>query len=353
MEDLLSKNLHFCPKPSRVDEVDLNYSLDKFGSKLIWKKYHSPRVIDSEDEEGHCKMTTLQKLNKGEPKIIHKSREPSVNAYIDTIKHDVKNWSKAKPTRDNLTKRERQALNTLKNRTDMVIKPADKGGAFVIMDSKDYFAEGMRQLNERNYYQKLNHNPTEEHENLVNNTIDDLVSENVIDEETAILLRPKKSRTRSFTCSRKYIKKACPIMQELPSYIKDTTHFFQKIDEVGEISEDTYMVTIDVKSLHTNIDNDEGLRAVEEELQKRPVKTTPSFAIAMLMKLVLILNNFVFNELNYLQKKGVAVGNKSAPNFANVFMEHFEKQFVYNSKWFKRFIMSWWRYIDDIFMLWK
>ena len=46
MEDQLSKNLNFCPKPSRVDEVDLNYSLDKFGSKLIWKEYHSPRVID-------------------------------------------------------------------------------------------------------------------------------------------------------------------------------------------------------------------------------------------------------------------------------------------------------------------
>ena len=98
------------------------------------------------------------------------------------------------------------------------------------------------------------------------------------------------------------------------------------------------MVTIDVKRLYTNIHNDEGLRAVEEELEKRSVKTTPSFAIAMLMKLVLILNNFVFNGLNYLQKKGVAMGAKSAPNFVDVFMGHFEKQFVYNSKWFKRFI---------------
>ena len=154
-------------------------------------------------------MTTLQKLNKGEPKIIHKSREPSINACIDTIKHDLKNWSKAKPPRDNLTKRERQALNTLKNRTDIVIKPADKGGALVIMDSKDYFPEGMRRLNDRNYYQKLNRNPTEEHENLVNNTIDDLVLANAINEETAILLQPKKSRTPKFYMLPKIHKKAC------------------------------------------------------------------------------------------------------------------------------------------------
>ena len=94
----------------------------------------------------------------------------------------------------------------------------------------------------------------------------------------------RNQELQSFTCSRKYIKEACqdaewhlvsspteiisafldeflkPIAQELPSYIKDTTLFLQKIDEVGEISEDTYMVTIDVKSLHTNISNGKGLR---------------------------------------------------------------------------------------------
>ena len=232
-----------------------------------------------------------------------------------------------------MTKREPQALNTLENITDIVIKLADKGGALVIMDSKDYFAEDLRQLNDRNCYEKLNRNPTEEHENLVNNTIDDLISENAIDEVTASFLRPKKSRTPKFYMLPKIHKEGMPgqpvvssvssptekisafadeflkpIAQELPSYIKDTTHL---IDEVGKIFEDTYMVTIDIKSLYTNIDNDEGLRAVEEELEKRSVKATPSFAIAMLMKLVLILNNFVFNGLNYLQKKGVAMGSRT------------------------------------------
>ena len=91
----------------------------------------------------------------------------------------MKNWSKAKTKRDNLTKRERQALNILKNRTDIVVKQTDKGGALVIMDSKDYFEESMRQLNDRNYYKKLDKNPTVDHEKLVNNTIGDLVSENV------------------------------------------------------------------------------------------------------------------------------------------------------------------------------
>ena len=113
------------------------------------------------------------------------------------------------------------------------------------------------------------------------------------------------------------------------------------------------MVTLNVKSLYTNIDNNEGLRVVEEELEKRATKNTPSFAVTLLMKLVLILNNFVFNGVNYLQKKGTAMGTRAVPNFAIVFMGYFENRFVYQSRWFKGFIKSWWRYIDDIFMLWK
>ena len=131
-----------------------------------------------------------------------------------------------------------------------------------------------------------------------------------------------------------------PMAQNLPSYIKDTTHFLEKINQVGKVSNDTYMVTLDVKSLYTNIDNNEGLRVVEEELEKRATKNTPSFAVTLLMKLVLILNNFVFNGVNYLQKKGTAMGTRAAPNFANVFMGYFEKRFVYQSRWFKRFIKS-------------
>ena len=120
----------------------------------------------------------------------------------------------------------------------------------MIMDSKDYFEEGMRQLNDRNYYQKLDKNPTVDHEKLVNNTIDDLVSENAIDEDKASLLRPSKSRTPKFYMLPKIHKEGIPgrpvvssvssptekisafvdaflkpMAQELPSYIKDTTHF--------------------------------------------------------------------------------------------------------------------------------
>ena len=47
----------------------------------------------------------------------------------------------AKHHKSNLTKAERDDLKTLKSNTDIVILPADKGKAVVVMDSKEYTAQ--------------------------------------------------------------------------------------------------------------------------------------------------------------------------------------------------------------------
>ena len=230
-----------------------------------------------------------------------------------------------KLTRDNPTKSEREASNKLKNRIDIVVKPADKEGALVMMNSKDYLKE---ELNDTNSYQKLNKDPTEDHEKLINNTIDDLVSENAINEETASLLCPNKSSTLKFYMLLKLHKEdmlghpvassaSSPtekisafvdeflkqMAQNFPSCTEDTNHFLEKINQVGKVSNDTHMVTLDVKSLHTNIDNNEGPRVIEEEFEERATKNTPRFAVILLMNMVLILNNFVFNGVNISRRR--------------------------------------------------
>ena len=68
------------------------------------------------------------------------------------------------------------------------------------------------------------------------------------------------------------------------------------------------------------------------------------------MKLILLLNSFVFNGLNYLHIKGCAVGTNSAPSYADILMEKFEETFIYPfiTNQHKLYL----RYIDDIFIIW-
>ena len=56
--------------------------------------------------------------------------------------------------RPNLKKSETKALRKLRNDTDIVIKPADKGSATVIMNKEDYIFEANRQLENPKHYKK-------------------------------------------------------------------------------------------------------------------------------------------------------------------------------------------------------
>ena len=73
-----------------------------------------------------------------------------------------------------------------------------------------------------------------------------------------------------------------------------------------------------------NIPHKDGIEAVKQKLKK----SKPSISIKVILtflKLILTLNNFVFNRINYLPKKGCAMGTKCAPSYANIFMGWFEE----------------------------
>ena len=97
--------------------------------------------------------------------------------------------------RDSLHKRERVALKRLSNNKDIIIKPADKGEATVILNTGDYITEAMRQLNNEEYYKRVEEDLTSQHEQLINQCISDLINDGDLHMDTGQLLRPANSRT--------------------------------------------------------------------------------------------------------------------------------------------------------------
>ena len=53
-----------------------------------------------------------------------------------------------------------------------------------------------------------------------------------------------------------------PVVKQIPSYIKVTNDFIIKINDIGNIPPSSYLVTMNVKLLYTNIPNSEGIAAV-------------------------------------------------------------------------------------------
>ena len=107
---------------------------------------------------------------------------------------------------------------------------------------------------------------------------------------------------------------------------------------------------IDVKSLYTNIPNNEGIKAVGEAYHNHPNKTVATKVIKTFLSLILTLNKFVFNFINYLQIMECAMSTICAPAYANIFMAQFGKQHIY--PYIKNKSILYLRYIDYIFMIW-
>ena len=142
-----------------------------------------------------------------------------------------------------------------------------------------------------------------------------------------------------------------PLAQKVRSYIRDTTDLLNKIKNIGRIPENALLVTLDVRSLYTNICHEEGLLALKNALNKRANKEPATDALLTMMRHVLTLNCFTFNGKSYLQTRGCAMGTVAAPSYAVIYMGEFEEKNIYPT--IGKDCLYYGRYIDDILLIYK
>ena len=121
----------------------------------------------------------------------------TVSTFLEKFKNDIiLELDRAKPqTTSNLTAKEQIALENLTGRSDILICKADKGGATVIWDVKNYIEEANNQLSNGNFYRKLCKDPTVTHLDLVNNAIDTLQRHKHLGEKLADGLKLAEAKT--------------------------------------------------------------------------------------------------------------------------------------------------------------
>ena len=140
-------------------------------------------------------------------------------------------------------------------------------------------------------------------------------------------------------------------MQSLPSYVKDCTDFIQKLKSTKLTHAYSYLLTLDVSSLYTNIPHEDGLDACRFFLASNTCTShqLPVDSILSLIRFVLENNYFKFNNDNYLQKMGTAMGSPMAPAYASLFMGKLEQDFIQSRSLGPSTLL---RFLDDIFMIW-
>ena len=114
-----------------------------------------------------------------------------------------------------------------------------------------------------------------------------------------------------------------PLSQRLPSFVKDSTDFINKLEDLnakGPFPEGSLLVSWDVVSMFPNIDNNLGISAVRKALNSRSVNIPSTDCLVEAVEICLRVNNCQFAGQSFVQKHGTAVGRKNACSYADLAM---------------------------------
>ena len=288
---VLSKGLGFCPTPGAPDIGNLIQDLDEFKRKTRLHVFFSgnnenPRE-DSNQSDAPFEHTSFK--NKSTFNPIGPFQLESVFYSIEQNLHRQKY---IQPRHRNLSTEEYKAIKSLQHNPDIVIKPADKGSAIVVLDKQYYITEGLRQLNDHNFYEQTSTDHTGEVINRVNLHVHNMLQRGQITQRTCNYLTTNIDRTQQLYLLPKIHKDSLnppgrPIVSDsggptertsklvdhfignlVPtsqSYIRDSTHLINILNEIS-LQPGMLLCTLDITSLYTNIPHNEGTEAIKKML---------------------------------------------------------------------------------------
>ena len=371
----LSKGLSFIPTAKEISPRELIKNVDDFAQHTRTQYLRFQKSTQHSKRKRDLRFFRKPKHNDKKPFNTKLGLNPLEDTF-HRIKCEIAELNhNSIPPKHNLTRKEHLALKELTENHDIICKRADKGSTITVVHKSDYIREGMEHLSDTNTYLPLDGDYTLVVAKIIRNTLTQLLKEGLLTAEMAEFCSPPTNPRPAQLYFLKKIHKPTldvrpivssvnsatenlaefldiflqPIMRKLPAYIKDTTELLQEVKKI-KIQPNDWLVTVDVKSLYTNIDNEDGIRACYQAwlTQDDDPQQPPAEVLKYLLELVLKLNTLEFNEKFYLQTRGTAMGSKAAPAYANTFMGYLENTILQTAN-IKPLLYK--RFIDDVLLI--
>lgn len=370
---ILERGLSFIPYPTKYDWEELQRDLYKYHRRI--------KIIDYFHSQPHFQQTLFTHPSNWEPDWAQ--LDGKTQRLIKADRQALRAYRPPADGLDNLSRAERRAITQLSKNSNIIIKPADKGSKIVILDRQQYLLEANRQLANTKYYKPIQQSIQPQAQLEIRTILQSLYhKKHITAKQRDFLFGPDKPRPRQFYLLPKIHKDPhswtvpfevppgrpivsdCnsasynisqyidhylgPLSTKHPSYLKDTYHF---LDTIGPMAVPTqaHLFTIDIDSLYTNINTEQGLRVIQSCLNRYPDSDRPDQELLQLLRICLTNNDFSFNNNHYLQVHGTAMGQRFAPSYANIYMSEWERGALAKCTLQPTFYL---RFLDDIIGAW-
>ena len=344
-----------CPENQRITKI-LNFGL---GYVYVAKKWTDRDLFELQEN--------LSKIINDDD-MIREISERITNSRSSRDKYG-----------DKITKKDMKFLN--KSISNLVIKPADKGGKVVVMSSEFYSRKISQLIDNSTDYEMISKEKCPEPLERCMTTVRN-VALNIIklapkyNEFLSKICNSDRSRLGVFYGLPKIHKSVQdppmrPVVSQVnhPTYplaskldmlvqydlfsrnkhlLRSTDDALNKLTTIKGLT-NHYLLTLDVKSLYTSIPLDEGIQKFYSEAGrwfKSANKVQELIFIKKALPCILYNNYFEFGDKIYRQTKGVAMGSPIGPSFANTFMLHIDRVIMEMEG-----VVKYFRYIDDILIV--
>ena len=194
---VLSKGLGYCPTPGAPDIGNIIQDLDAFKRITRLNLFFQGSNEDPEEQNDQSGVPFEHKSLK-----LKSTFNPVGPFQLETmfysIEQDLHRLKYRQPRKKNLNKEEYQAIKSLRNHPDIIIKPADKGSGIVILDKHNYISEGERQLHDEQFYEVTNTDLSGEVIHRVNLFVNNMLQRGQITQKTCSYLTTDIDRTQQF-----------------------------------------------------------------------------------------------------------------------------------------------------------
>lgn len=403
---LLNRGMSFIPTPvpaQRTAETVFNDALSDMNRKMQIRHYFEISYNPASGTDPNPSTSLMEH-------VFHGLKPPSqwppptqsqrVLTFVSTLQQDLQQLPST--NRDNnLTRGERQALRTLKNHPQIIVKPTDKGGGVCVVERQDYEQALQKMLDDPETYRPATfdqHTHSEiarERDQLLGSHLFStttrkwVIGHKTNDQPSSFyglpkvhkldLTKPveqlrKEVKYRPITAAHSYVTAPLsrwldallqPLVQRLNTTIKDTLSFVQAVENLRiptQHHNTCAFLTADITSLYTRIPTVDGLKRMRNFLN-RPTVTAylqrlwPGKPVALTIALIMrcfslvLNNNYVeFNGKTYKQISGTAMGQPCAVVYAVIYVFELEQSLVQTARE-NGTLLVYYRYIDDVFAI--